>query len=146
MGEVVIVTDLGHFKAYRLVQNPLESPRLELIKEEDIIDAHGRLSEKLTDEAGRFGMGGERSSLKGYGEKHNLESEMEKKIIKSISREIIEIIKSENPERWHLSAAKTINNKILSYIDQGILRKLKKNIKADLTKLSKKELLGYFAG
>jgi len=143
MSEVLIVTDLGHFKAYRLVENPMESPKLELIKEQDNIEAHGRLGEKLSDEAGRFGMGGERSSLKGYGEQHNIESEIERKIIKNISNEINQIIKSENPQRWHLFAAKRINNNIITLLNKEVLKKLKKNVKSDLTKLSKKELLEY---
>jgi hypothetical protein len=55
MNKIIIAVDLGHFKAYKITKNPMESTRTKLIKSYDAIDAHGKLSEKLTDNAGRFG-------------------------------------------------------------------------------------------
>jgi len=144
MGEILIVTDLGHFKAYEVIEEPMESSRLELIKEFQNIEAHKRMGEKLSDEPGRFGReqgGGQ--IIKGFGEDHNLQAETEKKLIKAIAREIDKIIKKYSCTKWHLAAEKTINNRILEGIDKDVYGYLDKNIKADLTKKGKKELLSY---
>ncbi len=144
MKEIVIVVDLGHFKAYRLIKSPMGSPRLELIEEYDNISAHGRLSEKLSDEAGRFGMGMEKGSIKGYGEAHHLELDIQKKIIKLIVKDINALINAEKPERWYLAAPKKVNNQIVENLLTEVRETLKKNVKADLTKVKKSELLEYF--
>jgi hypothetical protein len=87
MNKIIIAVDLGHFKAYKITKNPMESTRTKLIKSYDAIDAHGKLSEKLTDNAGRFGTGrGTKIEAKGYGEQHNLQTEIEKRSGKLTNR------------------------------------------------------------
>lgn len=144
MKKIIIVADLGHFKAYEVSKNPLESPRIELKRSYDIIGAHGRMREKLSDEAGRFAMKGGKKGLKGYGEPHNIELENRKKLIKQIASDINELIKNEKPSEWHLAASKSINNQILDNLEPAIKELLGKNIMADLTKKHKSELLDYF--
>ncbi|NOX20472.1 MAG: host attachment protein [Nitrospirae bacterium] len=141
MNRIVIVTDLGHFKYYRLIKNDMESPRLELQEEYDIIDAHKKLSEMITDRAGRFGMGNEKKDLKGYGEAHNLELENKKKIIRQIAEDINKIIKSEGYKKWYLVAGKTLNSAILERLDPKVKEALYRNIVADHVKTKKSDLL-----
>lgn len=144
-GELIIVLDLGHFKAYRIIRNPYESPRLELIESFDTIDAHSKMSDMVTDRAGRFGMGGEKNSLKGYGEPHNLITETEKRLIKEFTKKINTLIVKEDCSKWHLAASKKINNQILSSLDPAVKGRLGRNLASDLTKADKSELLNYFA-
>jgi len=76
MDKIIIVADLGHFKAYRVSKKPMESARTTLIGSYDFIEAHGKLGDKLSDTAGRFGMkGGKKGAAKGYGEAHNIKTE-----------------------------------------------------------------------
>ncbi len=51
---VIIVVDLGHFKAYRVIKSSLESTRIELLREYDAVNVREKFSEKVSDSAGRF--------------------------------------------------------------------------------------------
>lgn len=144
MSEILIVTDLGTFKAYEIVKEPLQSPKLELIKAFENIPAYAKVSDIMADEAGRFGVeqyGG--GIIKGYGEKHNLEEEIKRRILKTIAEEIEKIIKEHKPKIWHFASEKTINNQLLDLLNEDTKKLISKNIKANLTKLGKKELLDY---
>ena len=145
MDKVIIAVDLGHFKAYKVTKKELESPRIQLIESYDSIEAHGKLSDKVTDTSGRFGMGGGKNgAAKGYGEPHNMELEMEKKAAKLIAKDINTIIKKEGSPKWYLAASKTINNQILDNLEVGVKAKLDKNITSDLTKIGKSDIMNYF--
>jgi len=145
MSEIIIVTDAGYFEAYEVIEEIMESPRLEMIKKFANVDARTKFSEKVTDQAGRFGRDqGGGNVVKSYGEPHNLEQEIEKNVIKTIVEEINKIISKHKPKKWYLAAEKTINNRIVEQLDDKIRDSLAKNVKADLTKKGKKELLAYF--
>ena len=51
---IVITADRGSLKAYQVNETPTRGPSLKLIQAFDITDAHGKLSDKVTDLAGRF--------------------------------------------------------------------------------------------
>lgn len=145
MAEIIIVTDAGYFEAYEVIEEVMESPRLEMIKKFANVDARTKLGEKLSDQPGRFGRDqGGGSVVKSYGEPHNLEQEIEKNVIKTIAEEINKIINKYKPKKWYLAAEKTINNRIVEKLEDSVQNKLAKNVKADLTKKGKKELLSYF--
>jgi hypothetical protein len=142
---IIVVADLGHFKAYRITQEPMESPRVTMIESYDSIDGHGKLVEKLSDMAGRFGRGGgiEEAGM-GSGERHNIEIETEKRLIKMIAKNIDSLIAGEKCGVWHLAAAKKINRQVIDKLNPAIKAKLDKNITSDLTKIDKSEILSYF--
>jgi hypothetical protein len=142
---IIIVVDLGHFKAYRVTKAPMESAKTTLIESYDSIDGHGKLSDKLSDSAGRFGVGGGKNgSAKGYGEPHNLHTENEKKLIRMIAKDINSLIKRENCTKWHFASVKRINKQIVKLLHPDIKAKLDKNITSDLTNVASSEILGYF--
>ncbi|MGE5894950.1 MAG: host attachment protein [bacterium] len=144
MNKIVIAVDLGHFKAYKVTKNPMESARVELVENFDTIEGHEKLGQTLTDQAGSFGLSGGKTGVKGYGEPHNIELETEKRITKRIAKSINEIVSKEGYGAWYLAAPKTINSKIVEHLDHSVKAKLDKNISADLTKVSKSEIAGYF--
>ncbi|MEW6602734.1 MAG: host attachment protein [Nitrospirota bacterium] len=142
---IIIVADLGHFKAYRITQKPMESPRVVLIENYDSIEGHGRIVDKLSDMGGRFGRGGvKEAAAMGSGERHNMETETEKRLIKMIAKNIDALIAGEQCGVWHLAAAKKINRQVIGRLNPAIKAKLEKNITADLTKIDKSEILDYF--
>ncbi len=51
---LVIVTDRGSLKAYRVNETPTRGPSLQLVQAFNMTDAHGRLIDKVSDSAGRF--------------------------------------------------------------------------------------------
>src|SRR5258708_35420677 len=51
---LVIVTDRGSLKAYRVNDTPTRGPSLQLVQAFNMTDAHGKLIDKVSDLAGRF--------------------------------------------------------------------------------------------
>jgi hypothetical protein len=141
---IIIVVDLGHFKAYRVINSELESTRIELIKDFDNVETLLKMSEKVSDSAGRFGANSGTKTRKGYGEPHNIETENKRRLIKKIAGEIEKIMKKEAPGRWFLAAEKSINKQLIENLSLSSNKILDKNIIADLTKTAKNKLLSRF--
>ena len=145
MNEIIIAADLGHFRAYRLSKGAMDRQKIELIESFDTLEGHGRLGEKVTDSAGRFGVdGGQTKGGTGFGEPHNLELETKKRLIKLIAQDINSLIENENCRKWFFAASKTINNQIIQNLNAQVREKLHKNIPSNLTKVSKSEILQHF--
>ena len=145
MDRLIIAVDLGHFRAYKLSTDSPGSPKINLVESYDSIEGHGRLSEKVSDEAGRFGVGGGKNgAAKGYGEPHNIELEAEKKTAKLIARDITTIIGREGIKKWWFAAANKLNALVVDHLDVAVKSNLDKNINANLTKICKSEILKHF--
>jgi hypothetical protein len=144
---VIIVADLGHFKAYRVTKDPFEkSAKTELIESYDLIDARVKLSDRLSDAAGRFRLGqGKNGAVAGFGEPHNLELETEKRLIKQIAEDINTLIIKEKCDSWYLAAGKNINSQIVEHLEPAIKARLERNIPCNLTKTSRAQILNHFA-
>jgi len=145
MNTLIVVVDLGHFKAYKVSENPNESARLELLESYDILDTHGKFINKFTDAEGSFERGeGKAGIATGSGEPHHLELEIEKKVVKRIAGDISSLVVKEGWSKWHLAAGERINKQLVENLEPSVKAKLDKNIKADLTKTDKSKILGYF--
>jgi hypothetical protein len=144
MKTIIFAVDLGHFKAYKVSKDPLNlsSPKVDLIESYDSVEAHGKLSEKVSDSAGRFKQG----TGAGFGEPHSMLQESEKRQLKQIAGNIASLLQKEKCEKWYLAAAKDINNQVIEYLDPAVKSKMAKNVKANLTNTAKAEILGYFEG
>ncbi len=145
MNKIIIVVDLGHFKAFKVTKAQMESARITLIESYDSIDAHGKLGEKLSDRAGSFKRGdGQRKEAKGSGEPHNMKIELEKRLTKLIANDINSLITREDFPDWNLSAPGKINGQIIENLAPDVKNKLGESITADLTKTAKSKILSYF--
>ena len=147
MNKLIIAVDLGHFKAYRVTKEPLaKSAKAELIESYDLVGAHLKLSDKLSDAAGRFRMRGSRNDkAAGYGEAHNLALEEEKRLVRQIADNINTLVIREACDAWSLAAGRNINGLIVEYLAPVAKAKLEKNLPCNLTKAGKSELLDSFA-
>ena len=143
---IIITADLGHFKAYRVTEDPPDiSPRVTLIESYDSIEGHGKLGDKLSDAGGRFrGAGGKDEVAKGSGERHNIKLETENKISKMIAKDIDAVIENEDCDEWYLASSKQINRKIIDNLKPEVKDRMVKNITADLTGVGKSEILSHF--
>jgi len=146
MDKIVIITaDLGRFKAYRITSELLESPRVTLIESYDSIEGLSKLGDKLSDSAGSFGRGGGKNEVaKGSGERHNIELETKKKLVKMIAKDINALILNEKCDKWYIAAGEKINRQIIENLKPEVSALLKQNIAANLTKIDKSEILSYF--
>ena len=145
MNKIILVVDLGHFKAFKVTKAQMEIARITLIESYDSIDAHGKLGEKLSDRAGRFKRGeGQRKEAMGSGEPHNMKTELERRLTKLIANDITTLITKEDFPKWDLSAPGKINGKIIEHLAPAVKNKLGRSITADLTRTAKSKILSYF--
>jgi hypothetical protein len=145
---LVVVMDLGCFKAYRLENHhPHQRPRLELVEEFNNADAHDKLVDKVTDLGGRFPRSGGTANARGAmsdGERHNIELEARKRLVRGLAQRLNVLLRSENVERCLLAASREINHQLLEELDPQARAKIEKNLPADLTKLERAEILRHF--
>jgi hypothetical protein len=146
---LVVVTDLGCFKAFRVDNNQLHtSPRLELLEEFTNAEADGRLVNKVTDFAGRFPRGDGRAtatSAMSDGERHNILLEQRKRLVRQLAGRLTSAVRTSGAERCFLAASKEINRQLLDELEPGVRTLIEKVVSADLTKVDKMELLEHFA-
>ena len=145
---LVVVTDLGGFKAFRLHDGEMHStPRLELLEQFNNAEAQRRLVEKVSDLSGRFprttgaaGSGGAMSD----GERHNIELEQRKRSVRQIAKQLDPLMRDANFERCFLAASREMNRNLLDELTPAARQKIQKNVPADLMKVDKSALLQRF--
>ena len=146
MVKLLVVVDLGHFKAYRLSKTDQATPHLELIDSFDITAAHGKMSDKVTDGPGKFGgRGGGEWSAKGYGEPHASALEEQKRQVKTLKDAIATALRQTKAVSWCLAAERSMLKQLVDMLDQESAAKLTKQVAANLTKADKAELIKRFA-
>jgi hypothetical protein len=148
MNELVIVADLGKLKAYRIVKDPLKlaSDKVEVIQEITIHESRAKASDKFSDAAGRFYLGGGTAgTAAGYGEPHAVESEDERRAIKHLAEAITGLVQKEGCKIWHVALDKSITNQVLAILPPEIKASLGKNINANLTKTDKARIMDHFS-
>ena len=145
---LVVVTDLGCFKAFRLENHhPNQAPRLELVEEFNSADAHGKLVDKVTDLSGRFPRNAGAVNATGAmsdGERHNIELESRKRLVRQLAQRLNALARGPEVERCLLAASREINHQLLEELEPQVRAKIEKNIPADLTKLERAEILRHF--
>jgi len=145
--KLIVLADLGRLKAFRVTRDEMTSNvHVELAEELNLLDGQEKLLDKVTDKAGRFPASGgpNGNGAKSAGENHNLQSEIQKRLIKRIGEAINDLVKRESPTLWHFAAAQEINNRIQEVLSADVRAKLSKSVGSDLTKIGKNELLSHF--
>lgn len=143
---LVLVTDFGGFKAYRLENDhPHSSPRLELLEEYEDAGAHRRIVEEVTDAAGRFRRGMSRNgAAMSDGERHNMTLEKRKRGVRKLASLMDPLMRDPEIEQCYLAASREIMNPLLQELSPNSRSKIGMNIPADLMKASKVQLLKQF--
>jgi hypothetical protein len=146
---LVVVTDLGCFKAFRLENNSHQhyGPRLELVEQFENEEAHGKLGERVSDLGGRFPRSTSASSVTGAmsdGERHNIQLEQRKRLVRQLAQRFNALARGREFERCLLAASREINHQLLDELEPEVRAKIEKNVSADLTKLERAEILRHF--
>jgi hypothetical protein len=144
---LVLVTDFGGFKAFRLENDhPHSSPRLELLEEYEDAQAHRRVIEEVTDQAGRFRrkIGARGGAAMSDGEQHNMALEKRKRGVRKLAGRLDSLMQNPEIEQCFLAASREIMNPLLQELSPNSRSKIGINIPADLMKVSKAELLTKF--
>jgi hypothetical protein len=145
---LVLVADLGCLKAFKLQDGEINhTPRLEPVEEYAQPEAHERIVEEVTDMSGRFHRGTTKSNAAGAmsdGERHNLELEKRKRLIRQLATHVNRLAKDEKIEQCWMAASREINQPLQAELDPEVRAKMQTIIAADLTKLGRSEILKHF--
>ena len=148
MNTLLVVADLGGFKAFKLENNNHlnRTPRLEMLDQFENVQAHDRLVERVTDLSGRFprGTGLKNGGAMSHGERHNIELESRKRQVRQMAARLNELGRNPDVERCFLAASREINHQLLDELEPRVRAKIVKNIPADLTKMERPEILRHF--
>src|SRR5439155_14511103 len=111
--QLLIVTDLGSFKAYAVDDSRLHNaPRLELIEHFSLEAPRRRIAGKLSDLAGRYRSPGSRGGAP-LGERHNIELEEKKRLVRQLSRRLDALMSDGEVSSCYFAASKEIAQRIL---------------------------------
>jgi len=144
---LVVVSDLGGYKAYRLEADQFNStPRLDLLEEFNNTAAHGRLVEKVSDLSGRFPRrtGASHAGAMSAGERHNIVLEQRKRHVRTMANRLNLLMQRPGVEQCYLAASREMNHQLLEELEPQVRAKIGVNVPADLMKVSKAELLRRF--
>jgi len=143
---LIIVTDRGSLKAYRVDETPTRGPSLKLVQAFNVTDAHGRLVDKVTDLAGRFpvsdGAGGRHANS--IAERTQLETETDRRIHKQLADQIAKIVESDGVEGWSFAAPASIHAAIVDLLPRKVRDRIVEHVKSDLVKTEPSKLPSHF--
>lgn len=141
---LLIVTDLGHLKAYRVDPAFAASqPRLRII--EDVqTEVADHLSEKWTVEPVQLRKAPSTAGASSDGQEHNLSLERRHRAVKALGKRIEDLVGREKPAEFYFAADPQINEPLLAELDPKTRDKISRNICANLSKIADDELLQKF--
>jgi len=140
---IIVATDLGAFKAYRLDRTVRNTPRLELVEEMELVDGHGRLRDKVTDQAGRYSVPMQNMAMS-YGERQKIGLELRRRLIKQIGQQLAKLARRRDIDAIYFAAASEVNDMILEEAGPEVRANIEKNVGCNLTNVEKSELLRHF--
>lgn len=130
----VIVADLGCLRAFRVVTNVDtlgdENPALQEIDVPISPVSPKRISDSLSDQAGRFQSDGSPGMARG--EAHGLKQEQERRNLTDLASAIDQVL--DGGGKWALAAPKAFNARLVDMLDKDVRSRLGENLLADLCK------------
>jgi hypothetical protein len=144
---LVIVTDRGGLKAYRVDETPTRGPSLQLVQAFNITDAHGKLVDKLSDVAGRFPVSdgaGRHHRGASVAERTQIEVETDRRIQKELADQITKIVSSNGKEGWSFAAPAEIHSAIVGLLPPAVRDRIVEHVKSDLLKVEPAKLISRF--
>jgi hypothetical protein len=142
--KMLLAADLGLLKAYKVEFRPKASPHLELLSHTVFTEAHQRISEKVTDLAGRNTGSGQGRGGGPMADVHNLELEMKRRSLRQLVSHIETLAQANPGDGCWLAAPKEIMHQVLESLAPPVRGRIEKSVPRDLTKTEPKELLEYF--
>ena len=144
---LIIVTDRGSLKAYRVNETPTRGPSLQLVQAFNITGAHGRLVDKVSDLAGRFpvtnGAGAHRGAAS-IAERTQLEAETDRRIQKELADQITKIVSLDGKEGWSFAAPAEIHGAVVDLLPATVRDRIVEHVKSDLLKVEPAKLVSRF--
>ncbi len=150
VGDYIIVANKGEIKAYEAKPRTPEAElglkeeevKIELFLDKNYIDAHKKLQDIVTDDAGRF-KGDATNAGGSIAEEHNLEIEIENRILQDLAKDINELLEKA-PKRVFVAINEEYAPRVFENVEKSLQEKIVKLLKKDYVKLPKEELLETF--
>ena len=141
---LIIVTDRGTLKAYKVSDTPTRGPSLQLVQAFDTTDAHGRYQDKLTDQAGASATGAAPGQMNSIAERTGIDNENDRRICKQLADNIAEVVQREGKEGWSFAAPASIHAAVVELLPGDVRDKIVEHVKSDLVKIEPAKLTGHF--
>ncbi len=142
---LIVVADRGGVKAYKVNDTPTRGASLQLVQAFDIIDAHGRYDDKLTDQAGRFPVAdGNGRHANSIAERTALEAETDRRICKQLAEHIAEVVKREAAHGWSFAAPASIHATVSELLPAALRSRVVEHVRSDLVKIEPAKLASHF--
>jgi Protein required for attachment to host cells len=147
--KLIIVADLGLLRAYKQVEGLSDrEPHLKLIEELKPEAAHQKLSDQLSDQAGRFPKTTGPNMVTGdlsAGERLNLETEQVRRLISQLAEKINALLADESVTSCSLAASAPIHKQLLEELSEKERAKISQVLASNLSKINPSELPRYFS-
>lgn len=140
---LIIVTDRGTLKAYKVNETPTRGPSLQLVQAFDTTDAHGRYQDKMTDQAGSFPSGAA-PGQNSIAERTGIETENDRRIVKQLADSIVEVVQREGRDGWSFAAPASIHSAVVDQLPPDVRDRIVEHVKSDLVKIETSKLPGHF--
>ena len=148
MNKLVVLTDTGTFKAFRLEEDAVSStPRLKPVEAYESVLGDHRISRRLSDQEGQRSKGSVGFAAindAASGERHNIWLENKRRSVKEIAGKISELLADGEFESCYLAASKEINHLILDHLSPVARGKIEKNVACDLVNARREVILEHF--
>jgi Protein required for attachment to host cells len=141
---LIIVTDRGTLKAYKVNETPTRGPSLKLVQAFDTTDAHGRYQDKMTDQAGSFPSGAAPGQMNSIAERTGIETENDRRIVKQLADSIVEVVQREGRDGWSFAAPASIHSAVVDQLPPDVRDRIVEHVKSDLVKIELSKLPGHF--
>jgi hypothetical protein len=141
---LIIVTDRGTLKAYKVNDTPTRGPSLQLVQAFDTTDAHGRYQDKLTDQAGASSTGAPPGQVNSIAERTGIDIENDRRIFKQLADSITEVVEREGKEGWSFAAPASIHAAVVELLSPAVRDTIVEHVKSDLVKIEPAKLPGHF--
>lgn len=144
---LIVVADRGSLKAYKVDETPTRGPSLRLIQAFDVTDAHGRLVDKVTDQAGRFPVGDGNAGgrhMNAIAERQTFAGEYDRRIYRQLADQIAAILRREKTEGWSFAAPSEIYSHIVNLLPRTAREQIVEHVKSDLVKTEPAKLPAHF--
>ncbi|MES2708407.1 MAG: host attachment protein [Verrucomicrobiota bacterium] len=135
----LIVTDRGHFVAYRL--HPDSGP--EVIDHATFSEGVDKISEQVTDKQGSFMSGGPGGKIHSAPERQHLVAELENRCVRQIADRIQKLLQGYSG-LWGFAAPAEINGPILEHLPHDQVDRLRINLPKDLARIPSHEIPEHF--
>lgn len=138
---LVILSDLGQFKAARLETTQRGTPRLETLETVRLEAYPNRVRDKVADQAGRHTAPGRGRVAAPIADDHNLKLETKRRLVKTIAAKLTEHMEREPELPVWFAAPAEIHHQILDALPKERRARIELSLARDLLKLPQKDLL-----